>query len=628
MAKEKEELKTEEVKSLDKEEKKAEKLKAKEDKKADKLKAKKEKADAKKKELSDEIDELKKQIADEKDEKAKNKLRAKRDELQAQLDAIKKSADGMTIPMAKNTKKCITTCVAVVLVVALLVTYVATGAVRHGLMSTLSVPQKTFTGMVITDGDGEKHRVKVATYNYYFALYYNNLRSNQEQYAQYGIDMSEDSVDFDKKLKDQTTTNDDGDTVTWADKIHDEVLENIKDTYIYYYEAVKANDGKEPSITKDQKKELKETLDNYEETAKGYGYTLSGYLTAAMGKGVDEKLFRHEAEISYISENYKTEYQEELNKKDYSNADYNKYKKENKDDLVVVDCMFFECDSEDDAKDFVKELKSDGSNFAQLASKYTDSEEKFEKNAFKNPVETTYKEITRSTFQNSLGAAIAQADEHEHEEGEEEEHTYSGLDWIYSSKRKAGDIKQYSTSVVYMLKKARMSDTQTVNVRHILIAPETETDEDGNKTEAVDATAKQWKKALKKAKKVLAEYKKGDKTSDSFAKLAKKYSSDGNAEDGGLYENVVPNQMVPTFNAWCFDSSRKDGDVDIVQTKYGYHIIYFEGHGKYPVWKYTAQQALASDDSADVMEKLEKGYKIKQTWLGSRYFETDTDIDS
>ncbi len=599
----------------------------KEEKKAKKLEAKKEKAEEKKAELNKEIDEIKSRILEEKDVKEKEKLRKQRDDLVAQLDSIKKSKDGMTIPMAPSKKRGIKACVAIVVVVALICTYIATGTARYGLFSYFGVPQSTLTAYTITDGDGETHSVKVSTYNYYFALYYNNLRSQQEQYSQYNVDLGENAVDFDKKLKDQTTTNDDGDTVTWAQFIRDEVMENIKNTYMYYYEAVKANDGKEPEITDEQKDELKETIKNYKETANKEGFTVSGYLTAALGKGVNEKVFRREAKISYISENYKTELQDKLNDTEYSNNEYNKYKKEHKDDLEVVDVKYFECDSADDAKAFVKELASDGSNFAELASKYTSDDNKFEKEAYKDPVETTYTELTRSTLQ-QLGAAIAQADEHDHKDGEEEEeHTYSGLDWIFSSKRKEGDVKRVSTSVVYMLKKARISDTKTVNVRHILISPLSDEEREEGSKQATDATNKQWKAAEKKAKKILAEYNKGKKTAEAFGELAKKNSTDSNADDGGLYENVTPNTMVSTFNAWCFDSARKTGDTGIVKTEYGYHIVYFESVGKLPVWKYTAQQAMASEDGTKATEKLEKSYKIKENWLGSRFFEIDTDID-
>ena len=167
---------------------------------------------------------------------------------------------------------------------------------------------------------------------------------------------------------------------------------------MYYYMAVEANDGSEPDVTEDQQKEIDEALENYETSAKKYGYTLSGYLTAAMGKGVTEEVFRKEAKISYIAQNYSSEYKEELASKTYDDSDLDAYKDEHLADLQSVDIKLFECDSEDDAVAFKKELKSDGSNFAELASKYTDND--FDKEAYKDEAETTYKDITVSTMKN------------------------------------------------------------------------------------------------------------------------------------------------------------------------------------------------------------------------------------
>ena len=33
--------------------------------------------------------------------------------------------------------------------------------------------------------------------------------------------------------------------------------------------------------------------------------------------------------------------------------------------------------------------------------------------------------------------------------------------------------------------------------------------------------------------------------------------------------------MVTEFNDWCFDESRQPGDHGIVETSYGYHLMYF-----------------------------------------------------
>lgn len=580
-----------------------------------KLEAKYDKAYDRKDALAEQIESLRKDILNEPDQKKKNKLRSKRDALINERDSIIITEDTVKIPMAPKTKKIITAVIAIIVVIALLFAYVATGFVRKGMAATLGWPQKTFTAYTLTDADGEKHDIKVNTYNYYFALYYNNLQSTVSSYKQYGIDLDEANmnVDFDKKLSEQTRT-ENGKTTTWLEYVQEQVEDSIKDTYASYYKAVKENKGKDPEITDDQKKEIKDALKNYKESAHKYGYTVSGYIEAAMGHGVTKDVFVREATISYIAENYDSDHKNDSDSKTYTDKELNDYKKKNESKLQSVDIKMFECDSEDDAKAFKKALKADGSNFAALASKY--SSDDFDKKANKNSQETTYNDMTRSTME-GLSVAISTADD---------DKKYPGLDWLYSSDRKAGDVRQDSTSVVYVVKPVYMSDAKTVNVRHILIAPESSksSDDSSSSKSAKDCTDKEWAAAEKKAKSILAKYNSGDKTSKSFAKLAKSNSSDGNASDGGLYENIIPNQMVPTFNAWCFDSSRKAGDVGIVKTEYGYHIMYFEGKNDQAVWKYIAQQKLAADDT----QKEHDSITLKKNWFGSRYLEIDTDIDA
>ena len=596
--------------SSDADNKKAEKKKQAAAKKAEKNAAK---LAAKKEKLLKEIEAVKAAVAAESDTEKKEKEQQKLKALQSQLAALgsKKAA----LQMAKRTRKIVTSVIAVVVVVALLVTYVATGTVRKGFISYLGWPAQTVTALTVTDGKDQKANIKVSTYNYYFATTYNNMQSQQSKYEQYGLDLSQYhlDVDFDKPLSKQTTKNDDNKEVTWLEYLHDEVLETIKSNYMYYLEAVKANDGKEPKITDEQQSDIDDTMKQYTEQAHKYGYTLSAYLVKAMGRGVTEKTFRQEAKIAYIAQNYKSDLSDKKASKTYSEDDYNKYLKENRDNLVSVSIRAFECDTEDDAKAFAKALKSDGSNFTALCSAYASSD--FYKKAYKAAGYSTQLDVTKTTLKNQQ-MAIATADS-------KDSTKYPGLDWLYSKDRKAGDVKQYSTSVVYVLRPVALSETKTVNVRHILIKPET----NSKNTSATQATTKQWNDAKKKAEKILAQYNSGKKTEDAFAQLAKDNSADNNANDGGLYENVYPGQMVNSFGNWCFDSSRKSGDVAIVQTDYGYHIMYFVKQTNMPAWKYTAQQAMASSDGDADTKALEKSYSIKEHWFGSRYFEIDTDID-
>jgi hypothetical protein len=95
------------------------------------------------------------------------------------------------------------------------------------------------------------------------------------------------------------------------------------------------------------------------------------------------------------------------------------------------------------------------------------------------------------------------------------------------------------------------SDLTDVQVRQILIAPEKDTDSDGDGTndESSDAA---WAAAEEKANQVYAEWQENP-TEDNFATLAGTYSSDtGSNTNGGLYDDVYPGEMVTEFNDWCF----------------------------------------------------------------------------
>ena len=36
--------------------------------------------------------------------------------------------------------------------------------------------------------------------------------------------------------------------------------------------------------------------------------------------------------------------------------------------------------------------------------------------------------------------------------------------------------------------------------------------------------------------------------------------------------------MVDAFDEWCYDESRQVGDHALIETDYGYHIMYFSGY--------------------------------------------------
>ena len=51
----------------------------------------------------------------------------------------------------------------------------------------------------------------------------------------------------------------------------------------------------------------------------------------------------------------------------------------------------------------------------------------------------------------------------------------------------------------------------------------------------------------------------------------------GSNTNGGLYTEVMQGDMVPEFDAWCFDEARQVGDTAVVRTDLGFHVMYFSG---------------------------------------------------
>ena len=141
-----------------------------------------------------------------------------------------------------------------------------------------------------------------------------------------------------------------------------------------------------------------------------------------------------------------------------------------------------------------------------------------------------------------------------------------------------------------------------VSVRHILIAPET--DAEGNASEEAMAAAKAEAEAL------LEEYLQNP-TEENFAMLAVVNSDDpGSRIKGGLYDHVYPGQMVQPFNDWCFDVARKSGDTGIVETAYGYHIMYFMQPQEQLYWENVAENNLRSERMEPIMEALLEEYPL------------------
>ncbi len=150
-----------------------------------------------------------------------------------------------------------------------------------------------------------------------------------------------------------------------------------------------------------------------------------------------------------------------------------------------------------------------------------------------------------------------------------------------------------------------------VDIRHILVKIE-ETNPNPSEEEQGDYgySKKAWTACMKDAQTILDTWLAGDKTEESFGKLANEHSDDqnGNVTNGGIYEDVTKGQMVAPFDAWIFDESRVPGDYGLVQTQFGYHVMYFVGSTD--IWYAEAEKGWMQERSAAILTEVLDQYEI------------------
>lgn len=179
--------------------------------------------------------------------------------------------------------------------------------------------------------------------------------------------------------------------------------------------------------------------------------------------------------------------------------------------------------------------------------------------------------------------------------------------WLMDGERKSGDAAALEANgqgyyVVLFLDRYR-DETPTVNIRHILLRAEGE------------PNPKAMEEAKARAQAVMREWEAGERTVQSFAALAEQYSDDsGSNANGGQYAYVYEGQMVPNFDAWCFDPARKPGDVGLVEAETawyrGWHIIYFEGTNS-PRWEQAALEAMEAQEQERWLKAITEGAQVE-----------------
>lgn len=147
------------------------------------------------------------------------------------------------------------------------------------------------------------------------------------------------------------------------------------------------------------------------------------------------------------------------------------------------------------------------------------------------------------------------------------------------------------------------------NVRHLLVAFEGTEDEYGNTTysDADKDTARA------EAQGYLDMWKDGAANEEYFIELVKAHSDDTYLQTGGLYENITADSnYVDNFKYWATDPARLAGETGIIETEYGYHVMYFAGWSELSYRDHMITEHLRDID--------------QETWLQTALDGTDAEV--
>lgn len=478
-----------------------------------------------------------------------------------------------------------------------LVVCVALGVLGVRAVNNSGVIQKNTVAATI--GDREISSVELS---YYFIDTINKFYSEMSSTYSDSTDtyLQAMGLDASKALDRQTYDEETGET--WADYFMNSALEQAKNDYALY-DIAKKEDYK---LTTEEQENIDSYLGNIEVYAKLYGYKNSDqFLRGSYGYGASLDSYSEYYERSEFAKSYYNAYPDTLTYDETAIREYDKANTSIFNSYTYTSCyMSYTAFRQGGTKD-------DKGNVT-----YSDEEN----NAARDKMKEVAEDLATATSADELktkAEAIKVNEDNELKVSKNENMLHTSInaalsEWLADENRKEGDIAAIPntsttknedgtettvTNGYYVVIFHSISDnfTKMGNVRHLLVSFEGGTeDEESGETVYSD---KEKTDAKATADKYLAEWLAGDATEDTFITLVQKNSDDSSAEEGGLYKNVAPNgKYVAEFQNWVLDESRKAGDTDVIETEYGYHVMYYVGDSEMNYRDYMITEKLRSAD--------------------------------
>lgn len=505
-----------------------------------------------------------------------------------------------------------------------------------------------------------------------YSYYYSSLYQMYAQYAAYGYLDLDTSTTPDKQEYSNSLGEIEGfpedQTPMWSDYFEYAAKQRIQYTKACVKEAEKLG----LKLSDAQLAAVEMSVKDMEDSAKANNYSLSSYLRASVDKGMTVGIYRQILEEQQIADLVQHHKADEI-AAGYSDkevaAEYNK----NTINYATSTFRVYVINAEKVKGDDDTEKVTDATMAAAKKTADKLAAEAKDEASFKSAVSIIEKANQNKDYKKFLtDDSLTLQSNVNYETASQSVSDEKALDWLFSTKTEKNSVYVQETAdtgyTVYLMVDPahKVPDYQTYDVRHILVkfpeeeetedtadeaeaAAETETTAEGEtaaegettqaattekeetttaapeiKVEtldtskysdvtidlAVNADTATDKATYKKAQDILKEYLDGEKTEASFAWLAHDNTEDSNGAEGGLYSDVPVGQMVSEFEDWCLKDGRKAGDVGIVETQYGYHIMYFV-KSETKTWQSDVRDALADAEVNTYSDELVKSDDAK-----------------
>ena len=486
-----------------------------------------------------------------------------------------------------------------------LVTIVSTNVAKTGIF------QKKTVAVTIND-----HQLSNVDLNYYYVDALN--KSYSDWYSSYGDStvslLQMLGLDMTAPLSSQTYNAETGES--WADYYISEAIENARGIYALYDAAIAA--GFEMS------EEERAVLDDNTAIFQDYADLFTGgdvdlYLENLYGTGADLESYKAYVDVVGTANAYQTQYYNALSYDDaavraYEAAHYNDYTGYTFAYKFISYSNFLHDGTEGEDHD---------------ESTHTDEEIQAALAESKLVAESLLSATSVTEFDQMISALEIYATEESEDRvvsAKAEDALLPSIltnfrEWISAEERESGDttVVPYTSEVTnedgststttegyfavfYESKNENLN--HLANVRHLLVKFE------GGSTDANGNTvySDEEKNAAKlEAEALLKEWNEGAKTEESFIALVQEHSDDSSAAEGGLFEDITPvSNYVPNFLNWSIDPQREVGDAEVIESEYGFHVMYYVGDSEMTYRDYMIRNDLKTNDYNAWLEALEE----------------------